>query len=334
MTTVLIVSERDDLHAGVLAHVLERDHGARVLRIDLRDFPDRAGSVRVGPGGARRVLDGVALDGVEAVWWRRAHPTQPAGDDGFAAYRQAECDAFVQGALWSLAARWVNEPGAERVASRKIVQLEAAVAAGLAVPETFVTSDPAEAQAWIATRPGDVVFKRTGASRTPFFSETRLVRPSDLARIGAIRSSPTTFQDFVEPAHDLRVVWVDGQVWTARIDSPAGAGRVDSRLDVSVDVTAVPLDEPVRSALDRLMRGLGLVFGVIDLRVGRDGAHHFLEVNPQGQFADVEVRTGLPVFRSLAGLLAAGDAALPVGEGRAGFAGGTGGFPVADTVVR
>ena len=82
------------------------------------------------------------------------------------------------------------------------------------------------------------------------------------------------------------------------------------------------------------MRGLGLVFGVIDLRVGRDGAHHFLEVNPQGQFADVEVRTGLPVFRSLAGLLAAGDAALPVGEGRAGFAGGTGGFPVADTVVR
>jgi len=308
VATVLVVSERDDLHATVLAHVLERDYGARVLRTDLRDFPGSRGSVRVGHGGVRRVLGDVEPDGVDAVWWRRAHPTDPSGDDEFAAYRQVECDAFVQGALWSLDARWVNDPGAERVASRKIVQLGAAVAAGLAVPETLVTSDPAEAEAWIAARPGEVVFKRTGASRTAFFSETRLVRPADLARLSSIRSSPTTFQDFVEPVCDLRVIWVDGHFWTARIDSAAGAGRVDSRLDLSVDVTAVSLDAAVQAALNRLLRGLGLLFGVVDLRLGRNGVHHFLEVNPQGQFADVEIRTGLPVFRSLAGLLAIGDA--------------------------
>lgn len=90
-----------------------------------------------------------------------------------------------------------------------------------------------------------------------------------------------------------------------RIDSQSGAGWVDSRMDNSVAFTPYDLGDDVAEALHQLMDCLGLAFGVIDLRVSAsDGQVYFLEVNPQGQFAYLEIKTGLPITRSLAGLLA------------------------------
>jgi hypothetical protein len=48
------------------------------------------------------------------------------------------------------------------------------------------------------------------------------------------------------------------------------------------------------------MRGLGLEYGAIDLRLTPDGEYVFLEVNPAGQFLFVEHACGLPVSRVLA----------------------------------
>ncbi|MGW5381727.1 hypothetical protein [Nocardia sp. NPDC003963] len=310
--SVLIVSESDDLHAAAMEATLREQHSLVPLRLDLRDFPREPGSFRMAENSVERSLAGLAgLDEVRSVWWRRPHPAAvPAGvraDDN--AYRQAECDAFVQGLLWSLGAQWVNDPGNDRIAHRKIVQLDTARRAGCAVPETLITNDPDEARAFIETRGDPVVFKRTGTSRAEF-AETRLVAAADLDRLGGIRWAPTIFQRYIDPECDLRVVWVDGQEWAVRIDSRAGAGRVDSRLDTSVDFAPALLPAAVSKSLATLMGTLGLSFGVLDLRVGLDGEYYFLEVNPQGQFAYLEIKTGLPIFTSLANLLVYGDGSV------------------------
>ncbi|MGW0181285.1 hypothetical protein [Nocardia sp. NPDC003345] len=309
---VLIVSEADDLHATAMEATLREQHALAPLRLDLRDFPREPGTIRIDRTGATRSLAGLAgLDEVTAVWWRRPHHSEvPAGarsDDD--AYRQAECDGFIQGLLWSLPARWVNEPGHDRIAHRKIVQLDTAARAGCAVPETVVTNDPGEARAFAESCGAPVVFKRTGTSRAEF-SETRILDPGELDRLNGIRWSPTIFQRFIEPECDLRVVWVEGHEWVVRIDSPAGAGRVDSRLDNSVGFAPGRLPAAVSKSLATLMGALGLSFGVVDLRVGLDGEYYFLEVNPQGQFAYLEIKTGLPIFTSLANLLIHGDGAV------------------------
>ncbi len=102
----------------------------------------------------------------------------------------------------------------------------------------------------------------------------------------------------------MRIVWIAGTELTVTIDSPAGLGRVDSRLDTTVDFAPHRLPASVSAALSTLMAELGLIFGVIDMRVGLDGEYYFLEVNPQGQFAYLEIKTGLPMFRTLAQFLA------------------------------
>ncbi|MGF6884555.1 hypothetical protein ABIA39_005790 [Nocardia sp. GAS34] len=310
--SVLIITEADDLHADAMTATLRNQYGNSPIRLDMRDFPRESGSFRLDRAGTARSLSHIyGLDDVAAVWWRRPHQAVvPAGmrtaDDD---YRQAECDGFLQGLLWSIPAVWVNDPGADRTATRKIVQLETARRSGFTIPETLITNDPDEARSFVGARPGPVVFKRTGTGRAEF-SETRVVTPADLNRLDTIRSAPTTFQDYIEAECDLRVVWIDGVEWTVRIDSQSGAGRVDSRLDTSVDFIPDRLPAAVSKSIATVMGALGLVFGVLDIRLGIDGEYYFLEVNPQGQFAYLEIKTGLPIFRSLASYLVVGDAAV------------------------
>ncbi|RMI30334.1 MvdC/MvdD family ATP grasp protein [Nocardia stercoris] len=310
--SVLIVTETGDLHADAVAAVMRDRHGIDPIRLDMRDFPTESGTFRIGASRSERTLSHVlGLDGVGAVWWRRPHrcrvPTGIRSADN--EFRQAECDGFLQGLLWSMPAVWVNDPGADRTATRKLVQLEAAVHAGLRIPETLVTNDPEEARRFVKSRSGAVIYKRTGTGRAEF-SETRVVSEPDLDRLDTIRSTPTTFQDYIEAACDLRVVWIDGTEWTVRIDSQSGAGRVDSRLDTTVDFAPDRLPAAVSRSLSTLMGTLGLAFGVVDIRLGADGEHYFLEVNPQGQFAYLEIKTGLPIVASLANFLVCGDATV------------------------
>jgi len=51
------------------------------------------------------------------------------------------------------------------------------------------------------------------------------------------------------------------------------------------------------------MLNLRLVFGAVDFKVDSDGKYYFLEVNPSGQFAYLEVNTGLPLMSTLASVL-------------------------------
>jgi D-alanine-D-alanine ligase-like ATP-grasp enzyme len=53
-----------------------------------------------------------------------------------------------------------------------------------------------------------------------------------------------------------------------------------------------------------LMDALNLQYGTIDMRLREDGEYVFLEINPQGQFLYVEIKTGMPIARTMAELLA------------------------------
>ena len=305
-STVLVVAHELDLHAKAVCSTLRSDFGVNAVQLDTADLPSAASAYRQKWGNSSRFVGEANLDDIKSIWWRRPKRCNiPSSLDlSHDEFRQTESDEFVQGLLWSLGATWVNDPGAQHVALRKIVQLEAAKTVGLPVPETLITNDPEVAEAFLSGRPGPVICKRTGTGSNQF-SETRVVTEADLPRLHAIQLAPTTFQEFIEPDCDLRVVWISGQAWTVRIDSRAGAGWVDSRMDNTVSFQPWELPASTSEGLDALMRKLGLAFGVIDLRISaRDNLVYFLEVNPQGQFVYLEVKTGLPIVRSVAASLA------------------------------
>ena len=304
---VLIVSDRDDLHSEAMAATLRKEHGVDSYQLSMQEFPQLAHAtfnsnkkqeaIFVGPAGR------INLNKVKSIWWRRPErcsvPNNFSDDRNFC---QNECDHFLQGLLWSTDCFWVNYPIYDFQASRKIVQLVQAKQAGLLVPRTIITNTPKEARKFVKAIPGPVVFKRTGFSSVAF-SKTNIFTPETDQNLESIVLAPTTFQEYIKGGFDVRVIYISGKMFAVAIDSNASGTPEDCRFDLSVSHTKCLLPSPVQEALRRLMLNLRLVFGAIDFKVDPDGKYYFLEVNPSGQFAYVEVKTGLPLMSTLASVL-------------------------------
>lgn len=313
---ILIVSHPRDDHARAVCDVLDA-MGAEVELFDLADYPRRASlAFDYAPGAPprfvlRRAGRAADLTRCGAAWWRRPQPFE-LGDDvtepGERAFAYAECHEAVTGLWHALGAAWVNDPGRDEVASKKSFQLRVAAEAGLRVPSTLISNDPDAARAFVA---------RTGAGRTVYKSflateqhwrETRVLRDDEVDLLDHLAVAPVIFQEFVPADVDLRVTVVGDEIFPAAIHSTRTRYPVDFRMEldeVGMEPAALPAD--VEAALRRLMVRLGLRYGAIDLRRTPEGAHVFFEVNPSGEWLFVAEKTGQPITRAVAELLAGLD---------------------------
>lgn len=300
---LLIATFPDDVHALEVALVL-RERGHEVVLWSGGDFPTlQSASVEFEGHDSRWSASGPELelagDGFDVVWYRRAvAPALPEwmhpGDRPMA---QRECEDFVAG-LWRLVAPgafWVNPLEGRARADLKLVQLREAQRAGLTVPRTLASNDPARIRAFLEELGAPAIYKsfypqhwRNGDRAAMLF--TSEVSPERLPADAVLRLTPGIFQPRLAKAHELRVTVMGERVITARIASQAQAAtRLDWRTR-SAGLTIEPDELPaeVEKRVHALMRSLGLVFGCLDFVVTPSGEHVFLEVNPMGQFLWVE----------------------------------------------
>lgn len=313
--TVLVLTHSGDhfVTERVAAGVERR--GARCVRLDSDLFPGEALlEARLGPGGDAHALRCGGLElhagSVRAVWARRLWPARLPEDldprlrDGCL----RESRAGLLGWLAALdGVRWVNPLGASTLAENKPRQLAAARAAGLPVPRTLVTNDPAAVRAFHAEA-GPLVAKllvplSVSMGRAELAVRTSEVRPADLQDLGGLRLAPMAFQELLPKAREVRVACVGARCFAGAIDaSRSQAGRTDWRGALPGEARWEPHDLPpaVAAALGRLRAALGLAFGAADLVVTPAGEHVFLELNPSGEWGMLERDLGLPIGDALA----------------------------------
>ena len=320
--SVLIITKSDDNESvGMVAEAV-RERGGRAFRFDTDRFPSEIRLVaRYGPGGAERLAlsagdEEVDLAEVTALWHRRLHVAGRLPREMDAQLRAAsagEARATVMGLLAALDVFRLDPEENIRRAAHKQLQLRLAREAGLDVPRTLITNDPAAVRDFAASCPGRVVTKMMssfavydagGREHVVFTNE---LRPEDLADLSGLRLCPMTFQERVEKAAELRVTVVGRRVFTASVNSGASARAADDwRRDGLGLVEAWEEDElprEVEGALLRLMDACGLNYGAADFIRTPDGRHVFLEVNPSGEFFWLERRPGLPISAAIADLL-------------------------------
>jgi glutathione synthase/RimK-type ligase-like ATP-grasp enzyme len=230
-------------------------------------------------------------------------------DERYRAMCIGESTAALEGFLDALhEARWVNDLERQRAAENKQRQLRLAARAGLRVPRTLVTNDPAAARQFFTETDGQTVAKllrplAVSMDAAEPFVYTNRVREEDLAGAEALRHSPMVFQELIPKAYELRVAFVAGEVFAGAIDaSGTSRGQVDWRLVAPEEcrwrVSQLPAD--VSDGLRSLMSELGLVFGAVDLICTPSGEHVFLEVNPGGEWGMLERDLGLPISKAIA----------------------------------
>lgn len=326
MARVLATTFPHDFHAVEVALALH-DLGHQAVLWHGADFPTRQHASLSFDGEAV----GWELSGPEpeiesagspfdVVWLRRPTPPALPGDlhPGDLPVAQRENEHFVA-CLWNLMAEeafWVNPLSSRGRADLKGVQLREAARAGLEVPPTLMSNDPARIREFLEAHAGGTVFKPfrpaqwDGDGRVALMM-TSEVSPADLPSDEMLRLVPGIFQPRIPKAHELRVTYMGGHTVTARLHSQESeATRLDWRAaSATVRVEPAILPEEVGRACRRLMERLNLVFGCFDFIVTPEGRHVFLEVNPMGQFLWIEESNPeLRLLEPFCEFLAAGQA--------------------------
>jgi glutathione synthase/RimK-type ligase-like ATP-grasp enzyme len=193
-------------------------------------------------------------------------------------------------------AKWMNHPSCNVAASHKIEQLTRAPSLGFLVPDTLITQDAKNLRGFCARQNGRVIVKPMAGGRverpegqTDMLIYTNRVSPDQLDNLDDLPSCPTLFQQDIEKKCDVRITVVGQDVYAVELTAkePGGSQRCDIRRNNMDDVTykAITLPQNVVASLKRLMRHYNLRFATIDMAIGTDARWYFFEVNPNGQWA-------------------------------------------------
>jgi glutathione synthase/RimK-type ligase-like ATP-grasp enzyme len=247
---------------------------------------------------------------IQAVWYRKIWDLKVPGELD-AAYRNIfikEYNTYRQIFFNQLDhIPWMNKMRADHAAGNdKLQQLSAAQAAGLKIPKTIFTNDPSLIEDFFDRCNGDLVAKLHGAlsksmeGNTPFFPTTRLTK-NDLQLLDGLPYCPMIFQEYIPKAYELRIVYVDGEFFTGKICHEQGA-ITDWRTlrGQSMQWQCYELPVAVQEKICRLMHGLDLVFGAIDMIRHTNGEYIFLEVNPQGEWGMLQRDLAYPIGETIA----------------------------------
>ncbi|SDN66558.1 ATP-grasp ribosomal peptide maturase [Actinacidiphila guanduensis] len=307
---VLVLAGRFDPTCDLVVEELNR-RAVPVFRADMAEFPLTL-RLAASLGGdrwngtlanGRRSLD---LAAVRSVYYRR--PTRPRFPEGMSpeARKVAETEARwgFGGLLSALPCRWLPPPGKAADAEYKPLQLRVAAEAGLSVPRTLITNDPAAAGDFADMIGGPVVYKPFFHVRGTMRGRTaavyaNIVRRDDLAAAD-IATTAHLFQEWVPKAYEVRLTAVGGRMFAAEIHADSEAGRIDWRSDYeshTYQVCSPPSD--VACGVLKVLDRLGLPYGAFDFVVTPDGEWRFLEVNPSGQYGFIEQATRLPITAAI-----------------------------------
>ncbi len=258
--------------------------------------------------------DYISTEQVQAVWMRRIWQPQISKD--LAPQFQTACIREAMAALngfWDSLreVRWVDDLQQILAAENKLRQLRVAKEVGLVIPLTLVTNNPEEVREFFYDIGGKMVAKLLtpisySMKSSPLFFYTSQVKEEDLLDIETLRHSPMVFQEQIPKLRELRVVYVDGSIFTGALDaSNYAASTVDwrraSAKDCTWEVHELPME--VVSRLKAFMAKLGLKFGAFDLIETPSRKYVFLEINPTGEWGMLERDLGYPISTAIANAL-------------------------------
>ena len=305
---ILILTNERDLTTDFVVRELKR-RGRDHLRLNTNAVADM--SFALDPTTMSLVVSSrerrFQLDQVEAAYFRR--PELPdlnkLDHAGQRAYASTEWSALLKSLYLLIGSRWFSHPRDILIAEDKPSQMYLAKRLGFNVPDTVITNDLDAARTLFANGPvvgkphRQAIVEIEGAEHVMFTSRIKALTEEDRE---SLQHAPVIFQRLIHKQFDIRVTVVGERVFPVAIhsqeyDESSLDWRRGANPKIRHEVITLPID--IQSACIELVRQQKLRFGAIDLVLGEDGEFWFLECNPNGQWAWIENRTGLPVSAAI-----------------------------------
>ena len=293
--------------------------GVEVFRLNTEDFCSSVSTVlRVSNstfnGEFRtqsRVLD---FSTILSVYYRRPLPVGFVHEDpGIREFVVSEVSTYLHWLWYALSdVYWMSPLLAIRKADSKISQLRMAPMFGFTIPDTIITNSPEDVRRFYEKHSGNIVNKVLakgfvnieGKSRAIY---TNPVTSQMLESVDSCGAVPCVFQQNIAKKLEIRATVVGKEVFAAEIHSQTSQRTKHDWRRYDLENTLHrphELPDEIKKACVDLTKYYGLEFGAIDLVLTPEGNYVFLEINPNGQWAWIEVLTRLPISDAIANLLA------------------------------
>lgn len=318
---LLIVTSRDDVTADLVGEQLTI-LGHEFIRFDTESFPETSKlTVTVNQDGSSAILStsGKAVDiaDIETVWFRKPTPPKISSDvvDPQArTFAQQECETVISSLYRQLYfAFWISRPDAIRRANDKIYQLTLARKLGFIVPRTLVTNDTDTAREFVLSTPTPKIIKPLKAGLVEYpdghieLIYTSLITPDDIANIHQVAFAPCLFQDYVPKECEIRATVIGRRMFAVTLDTQTSdISRHDWRRENcrAVRYCQTTLPETLVHRCFEFMDHYDLQFSAFDFIKTPSGDYVFLENNPNGQWAWLDLEIGNGMIKYMAEFLA------------------------------
>lgn len=292
---IVVVGSLEDAHAKAIHDgLVERGHEPFVL--NAQRYPEEM-TLSMGEESEAVFIDGQPLVRPSAAYIRSLYQS-PAGfgvdaDEAMREDWRRTMMAFRERStpLTALLLRWehdgtaVYNPSTTSMNITKPYQLSLLQAAGLPVPATLWSNDPAAVRAFCEEH--EAIYKPVSGG-----AATKRVEAKDLTdeRLSRLQSAPVCFQELL-PGDDVRVYVIDGRVVCAlRIETE----EIDFRQNEQ-SIEAIEIDDEVKAQCIRATETLGLRFTGMDIKGDREGRYRILELNPSPMFLGFELRAKVDI---------------------------------------
>lgn len=246
---------------------------------------------------------------VSAVIYRRPKPFQmpPIADPFTLQHIAEEWSEAWEGFLAHIPAEaWINHPARNFCASHKVEQLTRARRMGLPVPETLITNDPDKAWEFVTTSPVKLIVKplASGYIERASPSQDSSIYTSEFTAehrslLDKIRFCPVIFQQMMEKEKEVRVTFIDDELFAVGMQASAENGQqlVDIRRDEMQNVIYSPVEIPgaMATRIRKLIKSYRLRFAALDFAIDKTDSWYFFEINPNGQWAWLDLEAGTDI---------------------------------------
>ena len=300
---IVIISHPEDLHSFLVAEAL-RKRSVEFTFLYSTDFPTlQKGSIWLNENSGHWSLVGQGLNlGTQVpstIWLRRAPPPVLPEflDSADRQFASRECVSFLNCLLAEIGTSsfWINAVAGATRANLKTRQLRAAVRAGLSIPPTLCSNDPAAIRGFAETHQGNIIYKtfypaswKTGDGIAVLFSSQ--VQEDDLIDADILQAVPGIFQASIPKLYELRITVMGRRIFAAKLESQLiPDAQMDWRAASGIiPISLVNIPSSISQACLKVMDELGIVFGCFDMIVTPAGHYVFLEVNEMGAFLWIE----------------------------------------------
>ncbi|MGC4104223.1 hypothetical protein [Ferruginibacter sp.] len=240
-----------------------------------------------------------------SVWFRRTKlPVLSDVSEEEGLYVLNEVDSFLKNIFSTLPAKWLSKPNSVYQAENKFLQLKIAQDIGFLIPKTIVTNSKSELKKFYEENNKNIIIKPLSQTRirqkeSLSFIFTNKVPDKLITEIEDYVLTPCIFQENILKSYEIRVTIVGDKLFASAVNSQNDEEtKIDWRRK-KLKFIEIKLPSEVEALCFLLLNKLNLDFGAIDLIKTTDGKYIFLEINPNGQWAWIEMQTGQNISNAI-----------------------------------